>query len=366
MKIEYRKWKIKKATKQYLNNVTTIVEEYGSAGYRMTLRQLYYQLVSKAIIPNKIREYQKLSTVLTNARMAGLVDWDFIEDRIRIPQFHGEYENMAQALKEAYDSFRLKRWKEQENYVEVWVEKDALSGVLLPITDEYHVRLLVNRGYSSASAMQQASTRFLRAEAEGKNCHIIYLGDHDPSGEDMVNDIRKRLGEFWCDVKVKKIALTMDQIHQYRPPPNPAKRTDPRAASYIRKHGFQSWELDALPPDVLDVMLRDALDGLINKPLYKEAIKAEAPDKKKLDKIIKTIFKIENQDLSKDPNMKKCDKCGNYFKPFDCYKGECHGQEIDLLCKLCHRLSAHFYEDRLNSILGLNEEDKDSGEEEEL
>lgn len=274
--------RMKSATKRLLGQIIPIVEDYQEQGYRMTLRQLYYQLVSKDILPNRQNEYAKLSRILTDARMTGQVDWEFIEDRIRIPKFPNQFDDISDAMNTITSVYRLDRWKDQEHYVEVWVEKDALSGVLEPITREYHTHLLVNRGYSSASAMHDSALR-IRAMAEyGKKCHILYFGDHDPSGEDMVRDINDRMTTFGCDVDVEKIALTMDQIRQYNPPPNPAKMSDPRSGDYIAQHGDESWELDALPPNVLVQLVRDNITSYLDQDAYDKIIEQEDEDKEKM------------------------------------------------------------------------------------
>ncbi len=295
-KIKYNdppKWN--KRTKELLTKIIEIVEKYDREGYRMTLRQLYYQLVSHDIIPNQQKEYAKLSRILTEARMAGLVDWDFIEDRIRVPKFPNQFRDIDHAMKVIKNVYRLDRWDDQEYYVECWVEKDALSGVLEPITVDYHVHLLVNRGYSSASAMHDSATRIREQIDQGKKAVILYFGDHDPSGEDMVRDVENRLNNFGCYPEVKKVALTMDQIEQYQPPPNPAKLSDPRANTYIANHGVQSWELDALPPNVLVQLLRDELDELLDREKYDAIIENEDKDKTKMEKFGKRN-KGDNED----------------------------------------------------------------------
>lgn len=263
------------ATRERLHEIVAVVEEYSQQGFKLTLRQLYYQLVVAGIMPNEQRQYAKLSKILTDARMCGMIDWDIIEDRIRVPRRPPQWDSVADILDTCANQFRRDRHEDQDNYVEVWVEKDALSGVLLPITAEYHVHLMVNRGYSSVSAMHDAATRFQSAEHAGKDSHIIYLGDHDPSGLDMVRDIRSRLERFQTYVDVHPIALTMEQIELYNPPPNPAKVTDPRASEYIAQHGNTSWELDALRPTVLHELLRRHLNALIDIDRYHAQISKE-------------------------------------------------------------------------------------------
>ena len=283
MKQAYRQERrFRPETRALLDKIISVVEDYGSQGYRLTLRQLYYQLVAAAIIANVQKNYAKLSDLLGEARMCGLVDWEIIEDRIRVPKFPNEFSDIADGIGTLLEAYRLNRWQGQEKYVEVWVEKDALSGVLNPITQRYHVRLLVNRGYSSISAMHDAALRFMQTRDKGKDCFVLYFGDHDPRGEDMVRDIDSRLTEFGCQVEVKKIALTMEQVRQYNPPPNPAKMSDPRSSEYVAKHGEESWELDALPPRVLNQLLVESIEDLLDKDLFDQLVERESLDKKKL------------------------------------------------------------------------------------
>lgn len=276
-------------TKKLLGDIVEVVEDYGSQGFKLTLRQLYYQLVVKEILANLQKNYAKLSTILKDARMCGKVDWDIIEDRGRVPKMHSEWSSIQDLVNSAIYSYRKDRMAEQQNYVEVWVEKDALSGVLEPITDEYHVHLMANKGYSSVSAMHDAALRFQDQESNGKDTTILYLGDHDPSGLDMIRDIQDRLDEFGCNVDVNAIALTKAQIEKYNPPPNPAKFSDPRATNYVTKHGKTSWELDALKPTVLHALLRKHLNELIDMDLYQTVVEEEEVEKQKLVKLAEKI-----------------------------------------------------------------------------
>lgn len=295
--LEAKNWSYKK--QQVFEKIKEIVEEFQSQGYRMTLRQLYYQLVSRDIIANSQKEYAKLSTLLTDARMYGLIDWDFIEDRIRVPKINSEWNSIESIVDSAINSYRRPRWAGQDNYVEVWVEKDALSGVLLPITQKYHVNLMVNRGYSSASAMHDASIRFRKQEKKRKNTFILYLGDHDPSGMDMVRDIQDRMEIFQSEVQVKRIALNMEQIESFNPPPNPAKITDPRAKKYIEEFGETSWELDALSPKDLNNLLDRKIQELLDIEMYNAICRQEEKEKEELVRVSQTIedVDIESDDL---------------------------------------------------------------------
>lgn len=283
MKEKFRETNFKPESLTRIRQANDIIVEYRAAGLVLTLRQLYYQFVSRNIIPNVERSYKNLSALLNDARVAGLVDWNAIEDRVRQPVVPSEWTSISALVESAVGAFRLPRWEGQDYYAELWVEKDALAGVLEPLGREFHVTVMVNRGYSSASAMYDSASRF-KAEQDGKTCRLFYLGDFDPSGEDMVRDIRDRLRLFEADVEVTKIALTPAQIEEYRPPPNPAKTTDPRSADFIAKNGATSYEVDALPPDVLQGIIRDSLESVLDREMYEAVIEREEEGKEKLTK----------------------------------------------------------------------------------
>lgn len=268
-----------------------IIDSYQAQGYRLTLRQLYYQFVSRDLITNSERSYKALGNAISDGRLAGLIDWDAIEDRVRVPKTPAEWNNIESLVASAVAAYRLDRWEGQKHYCELWVEKDALAGVLEPVANDYHVTLMVNRGYSSQSAMYAAARRFKSQRHSIKTKHLFYLGDHDPSGEDMVRDVRDRLELFGATVEVIKIALTMPQVEQYNPPPNPAKMSDSRAANYVAEHGASSWEVDALPPDVLVTLIRENIDGILDHEAMDEVIERENADKAALERAAKRINK---------------------------------------------------------------------------
>lgn len=290
-KIKFRDPKLGAKRKDLLATVASVVENYQSQGYKLTLRQLYYQLVAKGLVENSMESYKRIGRLMTDSRYGGIVDWNAIEDRVRVPKLPYWAVDIPDALQDTVNSFRLDRQRNQSNYVEVWVEKDALSSVLGRVTSKYHVRLMVNRGYSSASAMYSAYKRFSRALRNGASqTTILYFGDHDPSGLDMIRDIDDRMKEmlevdgYQHDIEVKQIALNMEQIKQYNPPPNPAKTTDRRAKEYIEKYGTESWELDALSPKVLNDLCTEAIEDEIDVELYLSVIEEEEGMKGKLIK----------------------------------------------------------------------------------
>jgi len=258
-----------------------VVLDYLSEGYSLTLRQLYYQLVSKNIISNSESEYKKIGRILKDARMAGIINWDAIEDHGRIPNIPTQFDSLDELFDAAANSYHVNRWADQPCYVEVWCEKDALTSILEPITTKYQVSLIIDRGYSSVTAMQKASVRIHNNEyrnGKWKHPYILYLGDHDPSGLDMERDIEDRLREFRCEPTIIRVALTIEQTEKYQLPPNPAKITDPRANEYFREFGNESWELDALEPSLLSSMLESEIRNLLDVAKYDKSVESEKLD----------------------------------------------------------------------------------------
>ena len=295
MKEWFRDTNFREKSLRLIGECNHVIKEYQQQGLRLTLRQLYYQLVVQNIIPNKERSYKNLTGLVTDARMAGMMDWDALEDRVRVPRIPNDFRDLDHLTDAALASYKLDRWKGQENYVELWVEKDALAGILAPIAREYHITLMVNKGYSSMSAMYESSYRFKEKADQGKELHLLYLGDHDPSGEDMVRDIADRLETFGATLEVNKIAITKAQVNRHKPPPNPAKFSDPRATAYIAEHGPVSWEVDALPPRVLTTVIEQEIEALVDMDLMDEVKEQEERDKKLLLTAVSSVRKKDKK-----------------------------------------------------------------------
>lgn len=287
MKEQFRTKKFSNENLARLEQITEVIESYQSQGIQLTLRQLYYQLVAADLITNSLKEYSKLSNLLTDARYAGLVDWESIEDRIRKPSLPQTFEDAKELLRAAVHSYKLDLWEDQDNYVELYTEKDALSSILAPIANKYRIPFSVNRGYSSASSMYDAAQRF--KEHHDKQCVLLYLGDHDPSGLDMVRDIGARLFEFGAEVNVHHIALTFEQIKQYEPPPNPAKFSDPRAKAYVAEHGRTSWEVDALKPQVMIKLVSKSIEEYIDEDKKDAVLKREKMETEAIEEFADTF-----------------------------------------------------------------------------
>lgn len=259
-----------------------IIDEYQGAGYRLTLRQLYYQFVSRDWIPNKVSEYKRLGSIVNDARLAGLIDWEAIEDRTRNLASLSHWPSPASIMSSAAYGYREDRWASQPYRVEVWIEKEALAGVFARVCEDLDVPYLSCRGYTSQSEMWGAAMRLKRYTRNGQGVVILHFGDHDPSGIDMTRDIRDRMGIFGVDLELRRIALNMDQVEKYNPPPNPAKETDVRFQGYVAEYGPESWELDALDPATLAALVRAEVGGLIETARWEKATNAQENNRRAL------------------------------------------------------------------------------------
>jgi hypothetical protein len=266
-----------------------ILTSLKAQGYDITLRQLYYQFVSKDLIANNQREYKRLGGIINDARLAGLVDWDHIVDRTREVRGVSHWTDPAQIVATCAKQFRIDKWTSQPWRVEVWIEKDALVGVVERVCRELDVSYFSCRGYVSQSEIHEAAKdRLIPFERAGQQTLLLHLGDHDPSGIDMSRDIRDRLELFGSGVVVQRIALNRNQVDQYEPPPNPAKLTDSRATDYIAKHGDESWELDALEPQVINDLIRKNVMDVRDEDAWTEAVEKERKMRNQLQAVSDT------------------------------------------------------------------------------
>lgn len=302
MKIKYIDHRFSNSSLVIIQNATIIIEEYLEQGYDLTLRQLYYQFVARDLIANKQSEYKRLGSIINDARLAGLIDWDCITDRTRQLEQLSHWDSPESSIRSAAESFHIDKWRDQPYRIEVWIEKDALTGVIEGICDELDVAYFSCRGYTSQSEMWGASQRFLNYIRRQQQPVILHFGDHDPSGIDMTRDISDRL-DIFCKsdrydpthVQVKRIALTRDQVTEYDPPPNPAKVTDSRFNSYASIYGEDSWELDALEPSVMTDLIREEVELLRDDDLWMAAVAEEKKHRALIGKVANKWNRIEKE-----------------------------------------------------------------------
>lgn len=294
-KIRYKSFNFKPDTMAKIVKANEIIAEYATQGFDLTLRQLYYQFVSRDLIPNTQKDYKNLGSIINDARLAGLIDWNTIVDRTRELRSLSHWSSPNDIVKTCAQQFNIDRWAEQPYRPEVWIEKDALVGVFERVCNTLDIPLLSCRGYTSQSEMWGASQRMLRYRRHKQTPIIFHFGDHDPSGKDMSRDIVDRLELFiGSEMRFERLALNMDQVEKYQPPPNPAKITDSRAQGYIAEFGDESWELDALEPSVLEALVRDAITGILDADLMKDAIDEQTRHRKTLQTIADRFDDVES------------------------------------------------------------------------
>jgi len=277
---------------EVIDAANEIIEEYQAKGFVLSLRQLYYQFVSRDLIPNKQSEYKRLGSVVNDARLAGLIDWSAMEDRTRNLVAPSTWESPSEIIQACANQYSSDWWKGQAFYVETWVEKDALLGVIEYATRPWQLPYFSCRGYTSASEVWGAARRIGRKIAAGKEVIVLHLGDHDPSGCDMSRDIEGRLRLFLNgdgldadQLEVRRIALNMSQIEEYDPPPNPVKFTDSRAKGYEAAHGDESWELDALSPEVLAELIESNVQAVLDDEAWHAQREAQTSGRAQLQEV---------------------------------------------------------------------------------
>lgn len=281
-KILYKEVNFKPQSLELIQRVNSVINEYTAQGFDLTLRQVYYQLVARGVIPNNMRSYKNTGNLINDARLSGLIDWNHISDRTRNLRQNSHWSSPDSIMESVVWSYALDTRSTQDTYLEVWVEKDALINIVQQAASDADVPCFSCRGYVSQSEMWSASQRIIRQLDHGRqNAVIVHLGDHDPSGKDMTRDIQDRLSMFGAEVDVRRIALNWDQIETYNPPPNPTKLTDARAAGYMLEYGDECWELDALEPRVLTDLIRGEIhrwtdyDALSERKKQQEYERAE-------------------------------------------------------------------------------------------
>ena len=271
--------------KQSLKLLTQVQEIINSYDFALTLRQIYYQLVARQIIPNEQKYYKKLSRLCVTGRDEGILPEEGFADRLRMVDKLGSWVDLNEFMQTVKRSYRKDKWQNQDNYIEIWTEKDALRSVLTEITYKYDVVLMVTRGQLSRTEVYRTTGRY---KAQGdKECHLYYCGDFDPSGLSIYNSIKKRIMDFGIFINFERIALTQEQIEKYQLPSDPAKQSDPNYNKFVDLWGSDMVvELDSLPPDVLRKIIEDCILQNIDQGHLVWALRKEKSEKARLNKFI--------------------------------------------------------------------------------
>jgi len=246
---------------------------------KLTLRQVYYQLVAAHIIENDEHAYKSLSAMLVKARESGAVDDSRFEDRSRQTiggdhekadpeKFYQEYENF---FRTCWEQYTRPMWENQPLYVEVFIEKDALSRLASDVAKKYGVKTAVCKGYSSYTFLKSAAERIVQNCGDDRKPKILYFGDHDSSVVDMTRDLGVRLERYGVpegESIVERVALTPEQIEKYDLPPAPAKGKDTRTKKFIEKYGDGTVELDALDASVLQDLVKSSIIRCVDAGIW--------------------------------------------------------------------------------------------------
>jgi hypothetical protein len=283
--IRYVDHSFHKKSRDLLDQLNLVLAEFDRQGFTLTVRQLYYQAVARALLPeNTAEQYDKICTLVKNGRLAGLIDWGLIEDRGRSFTERNRWDSPADILDAAARDYHQDMWRTQAIRPWVVVEKDALTGILEPVCHELDVPLLAARGYASMSAFHEfALERLNPAIAAGQRVLVLHLGDHDPSGIDMTRDLTDRIALFTGrQIQVNRLGLNFDQVQKFNPPSNFAKDKDSRTPAYTKQFGSACWELDALAPAFLANLVRNAIEALIDWDAWDDAAVAIASTRKRL------------------------------------------------------------------------------------
>lgn len=296
-KILYAPQRFTDAAHDVIAQAEAFCDQYAAQGYQLTLRQLYYRFIATDAFPesrrdavsgtkNTERNYKWLGDLVSKARVGGLIDWSHITDRGReTTGGDSGWSSPESAMRSITYAYGITHWDGQPEYIEVWVEKDALSQVVEQVAGRWDVMSFACKGSPSTSAMHDAARRLRTRENAGRKTTVIYLGDHDPTGIDISRDIADRLALFRSTAVVDRIALNWDQITDDLPP-SPVKVTDSRTNGYIDQFGTEEcWELDAMEPQALDALIDAAIQAHLDHGLRQARLDREEREREQLTAI---------------------------------------------------------------------------------
>jgi len=276
---------MQKQSSELIAQVRKIIKGYDFA---LTLRQIYYQLVARQIIPNQQKYYMKLSRLCVIGRDEGILPEEAFADRLRQVDKPASWLDLADFMATVRRAYKKDKWAEQDVYLEIWTEKDALRGVITPVTYAYDVALLIVRGQVSRTAIYESYERFAEKIEEGKDCYLYYFGDFDPSGLSIYHSLRERIashGDEGQYINFERIALTPEQIEEYDLPSDPGKQADPNYKRFVAEYGDNVVELDSLPPDALREVVMNCIASHIDPQILEQVREIETEEQTKLQEL---------------------------------------------------------------------------------
>jgi hypothetical protein len=304
--------KLRESTRTLVNASLDVIN--GLADFwPLTLRQIYYQLVALLVLGNRLGEYKRLSRVLSDARIAGLVPWEAMEDRSRSTLESGGWSDVRSFVQEEVGRFcygyRRDLMQGQEHRLEIWVEKDALASIVHRIAFEYCVRVVVARGFSSTSYVKQCADRINESLLSAKqSTRVLYFGDFDPSGWEMPEAMRRKLVDRMdvCPLSlvIERCALLPEHIREHELPEDPdaMKEGDSRTAKFLELFGagVSPVELDAIHPGTLQEIVRDAITRNLDMAEFARQQDVEESERQKSELIAGQVREFVSGQLSRE------------------------------------------------------------------
>jgi hypothetical protein len=255
-----------------------------SAEWPVTIRQLFYRMIGVAGIVNDARSYKLLSRVMTKARRDGRCPREWICDRTRPTYEPSVWKNPREYAEAVKQGYRRDYWQSQPYHLEIWSEKDTVTGSIQDLTNELGITVRVGRGFNSETRVFEIAQILAQT---GKPNVVLFLGDHDASGRDIERDWKKRLLDNGSrPFELRRVAIHAGDIKKFKLPPQRVKSNDSRASKFIQKYGEQCVELDALPPTELRRRLRAVVEGYLDRMAWDRAI---AVEKVELKNIVETV-----------------------------------------------------------------------------
>jgi hypothetical protein len=256
----------------------------------MTVRQCFYALVSIGEVENCLRGYQRVSKALTKARDDGRVSFDLIVDRSRPVYKPTTFDDLKEYGEAVLTSYRRDNWQDQPRFIDVWTEKDAIVGSIEEVTQKWAVRLRALRGFFSTTNAHRIAELFRWENRIGKQIAIFYVGDFDPSGEAIEQDVQRRVLAYGSGpFSIRRLAIHRTDIQKFHLPPLRVKLADPRANGFIQRHGRQAVELDALPPTELRRRISQAIRGLVDMNAWRRALAIEQAQRETTERIAQML-----------------------------------------------------------------------------
>ena len=258
------------------------VFEIVAAQQPMTVRQVFYQATVRGVVEKTEAGYTKVQNDLVLMRRSGELPYDWLADATRWMRKPDTFGGIVEALRDCAAFYRKALWRDADTYAEVWLEKDALAGVIYPITDTYDVPLMVARGYASLSFLHSAAVHINALDVP---TYVYHLGDFDPSGVNAGEKIEETLRELAPNAEIyfDRLAVTPEQIAAWDLPTRPTKQTDSRS----KRFGAISVELDAIPPDYLRSIVQRAIEQHLPPDQFDALKIAEESERKAIEAFVR-------------------------------------------------------------------------------